>query len=395
MKSTLSRSAKDRPSLDIDLYRTELMRNPVPAYQTLRDAGRAVWLPKHRMWAMGRYADVRWALRNDELFTSADGVSPNNLTNRLGQNTTLVSDGSVHRARRKVLMESLGATALKPITPTLEREAEVAIEELLGRNEFDGISDFASRLPVHVIADLVGVHVKPSRLLRWGRVSFDTLGPLGNWRTLRGIRTGLGLWSYTTRLTSARVEPGSWSAKVLAAGELGEVSMAEAKAMVIDFVAPSLDTTILATGQLLWSLGTTPGVWNRIISDPSLISAAVLEAVRLSSPVRGFTRTLAEDVEVDDVVLRKGDRVMLVYASANMDETQFPDPGRFDLDRRGMNVGWGYGSHACAGMYLAKLEMQTLLHAMVPRISKISVSDPQRLINNNLQGFQSFRAKFE
>jgi cytochrome P450 len=164
--------------------------------------------------------------------------------------------------------------------------------------------------------------------------------------------------------------------------------------MVIDLVAPSLDTTILATAQLLWSLGTTPGAWNRLRQCPELIPTAVVEAVRLASPVRGFLRTLTRDEDIDGVRLRAGERVALLFASANMDETQFPNPQRFDLNRRGGHVGWGYGVHACVGMHLSKLEMEALLRAMAPRVNGIEVWRPRRLINNGLQGLATFQAIF-
>lgn len=164
--------------------------------------------------------------------------------------------------------------------------------------------------------------------------------------------------------------------------------------MIIDFVAPSLDTTILSTGQLLWSLGTTPGLWERLRRDPDLIPTAVVEAVRMASPVRSFTRSVAAHTEFGGVHLRPKDRVAVVFAAANSDERHFHHPERFSLEWRGSNVGWGHGVHTCVGMQLAKLEMQTLLHAMVPRVSSISVSDPELLRNNCLQGFESFRASF-
>ena len=164
--------------------------------------------------------------------------------------------------------------------------------------------------------------------------------------------------------------------------------------MVIDFIGPSLDTTILASAQLLWSLGTNPEVWQELRENPELVPAAALEAVRLGSPVRGFTRIVKQDTEIDGVVLRSGQRVVLLYASANMDETQFEQPELFSLRRKGANLGWGFGAHACVGMYLSKMEMHALLRAMIPEVASIGVTKPVRMLNNTLQGFESLRATF-
>jgi cytochrome P450 len=144
----------------------------------------------------------------------------------------------------------------------------------------------------------------------------------------------------------------------------------------------------------LWSLGTNPDVWQELRDNPDLVPAAAVEAVRLGSPVRGFTRMVEQDREIDGVVLRRGQRVVLLYASANMDETQFEQPELFSLRRKGANLGWGFGAHACVGMYLSKREMHALMRAMIPEVAQISVAKPVRMMNNTLQGFESLRATF-
>jgi cytochrome P450 len=103
---------------------------------------------------------------------------------------------------------------------------------------------------------------------------------------------------------------------------------------------------------------------------------------------------IKHDTEVDGMVLRRGQRVVLLYASANMDETQFEHPELFSLHRKGANLGWGFGAHACVGMYLSKMEMHALLRAMIPKVDLISVEKPVPLLNNTLQGFESLRASF-
>jgi cytochrome P450 len=136
-------------------------------------------------------------------------------------------------------------------------------------------------------------------------------------------------------------------------------------------------------------------VWEELRGNPDLVPAAAVEAVRLGSPVRGFTRMVKQDTEIGNVVLRKGQRVALLYASANMDETQFDRPEVFSLHRKGAHLGWGFGAHACVGMHLSKLEMHALLHAMIPEVTRIDVNGPVPLMNNTLQGFQSLRASFQ
>jgi cytochrome P450 len=384
------RSVRDAPTLDVDLYDEVALRDSGDVFARVRDAGPVVWLPKHRMYAMGRFDDVRAALRNDEVFRSGAGVAANPVTNLLIRGTTLASDGETHAARRKVLMRSLGHDALAAVRDRIDEHAERLIDRLLEAGWFDAAQDFASYLPLAVVADLVGLRADGNRLLRLGAASFESLGPL-NRRVVRAGPTGVSLLLYTQRLNRRRVEPGSWAASVFEARARGELTHAEAKALVIDFVAPALDTTVLASTYLVWLLAHNPEVWDEIRRDPQLIPAAVIETVRLASPIRGFTRRVAKR----HGTVPAGARVVLLFAAANLDERRFPDPERFDLHRPSrVQLGWGNGPHTCVGIHLAKLEMQALLNAMVGRVDRVMVGAPERLLNNTLQGIKRLPATF-
>jgi cytochrome P450 len=232
------------------------------------------------------------------------------------------------------------------------------------------------------------------RMLRWAAATFDLLGPL-NRRAVVAMRTSLGLLLYTLRLGAAGVSPRSWAAAVFDARDRGQITTRQARGLVIDLVAPSLDTTILASTHLLWVLSRNTHVWDEIVADPSLIPAAVVENVHIASPIRGFTRRLSRDHEIVGTRLPQGSRVLLLFGAANLDETRFPDPESYDIHRpNGAHLGWGNGPHACAGANLAKLEMQALLRAMAPRVRHIATSNPTRLRNNTLQGFSGLTARF-
>lgn len=130
-------------------------------------------------------------------------------------------------------------------------------------------------------------------------------------------------------------------------------------------------------------------------TDPALIPSVVNEAVRIGSPLRGFTRLAAEDYPLGDVTIPKGDRVLVLYASANRDERRYEDPDRFDVARNPRDhVGWGHGAHTCVGMHLARLEMELLLTALVRQVERIETGAPKRIRNNVLQGFKTLPARF-
>ena len=382
------------PAVDLDLYAESVLEDSRDAFARIRDEAPVVWLPRHRMYAMGRFSDVRAALRNDEVFRSGAGVAANALSNRMGRDTTLFSDDETHTKRRKVMMRSLGAKALSDIEARVDAQAAELVERLCARDWFEASTDFSAHLPLSIVADRVGVRQDGQRMLRWAAATFDSLGPI-NRRGLRAARTSIGLLAYTRRLDERRVRPGSWAASVFEARDRGELTTTEAKALCIDFVAPALDTTILASTRLLWVLARNPDARQRIRQDPDSIPRAVVENVRLASPIRGFTRTVARDHEVDAIPLAAGARVAILFGAANLDEREFDDPERFDPTRENkVQLGWVNGAHTCVGIHLAKLEMQALLTAMAGRVKAVEVGAPERLRNNTLQGIAQLPARF-
>ena len=112
--------------------------------------------------------------------------------------------------------------------------------------------------------------------------------------------------------------------------------------------------------------------------------------MRLESPIRGFARSLSADATIGDVALPAGARVLLLYASANRDERKWDAPERFDVRRRVVDqVGFGFGVHSCAGMHLARLEIECLVQALIPRVERFEAETPVRAVNNTLRGFAS------
>lgn len=384
-----------QPTHPGDLYGRAALADPYPIYRQLRGRGSAVWMPKRQLWAISRYDDVRAALRADTVLISGRGVAANDMINQAQNPITLTSDGETHMRRRLALIQPVMPGPLEAMRSRLEAEAERLVAQLATGETFDAMSLFASHLPVTVVAELVGLNARGrNNMLRWAAATFDALGVM-NARGLAALPQVLELGRYVRGLGRADVTPDGWADRLFAAAERGELSAEEAQAMVIDYVGPALDTTILATGELIWRLGVTPGAYDSVRATPSLIPSAVNEAVRIGSPLRGFTRYAAEDYAAGDVVIPAGKRVLVLFASANRDERHYPDPDRFDVERNARDhVGWGHGAHTCVGMHLARLEMEILLRSLLAQVARIEVDAPRPIKNNVLQGFQSLPARF-
>lgn len=384
-----------RPEFAADLFSDAAILDPQPLEREIRDLGPAVWLPAHDVWALGRFADVRAALRADALLVSGHGVALNPFVNAQPGRATLTSDGELHRRRRTVLMKPMMPSALREVRATIEPMAAELVESLASRACFDGIADFARQLPVSVVSHLVGLPEEGrERMLEWASATFDALGP----PNARAQAAGPGIVAmiqYAVGVERSRLAPTGWAARLFEAADDGRLDKEDVAGLLVDYIAPSLDTTILGTGHLLHLLGSHPEQYEKVRANPELIPAAVHEALRFGSPVRAFTRFAASAYEADGVAIPQGERVLILYGSANRDERHYVDPDRFDVTRDARDhLAFGHGVHRCAGGHLAQLELEALLRALAARVRRIEVGEPSILMSNMLRGYRSFTASF-
>jgi cytochrome P450 len=383
------------PEFAQDLYTDAAISDPYPHYRAIRDLGPAVWLTAHDTWAIGRFHDVRAALLADTTLVSGNGVAMNDLLNVPGTRVTLSSDGDVHRQLRSVLMRPMTASAIREIQDDIQRLANGLVDDLVARDTFDGIADVAAHLPVTVVSHLVGLPERGRERMRdWATSTFDALGTL-NGRAHAALGAVTDMVAYANAVQRDDLRPDGWAARLFRAADDRLIEAGDVAGMLIDYIAPSLDTTILGTGHLLYQLGRHPEQWDLVRARPELIPRAVDEALRLEAPVRAFSRLTAGDYDVGGTIIPAGARVLVLFGSANRDERRYADPDTFDVTRDAKDhVGFGHGVHRCAGAFLAQLEMQSLLRAMASRVRRIEVGEPELMLNNVLRGYRSFAATF-
>jgi cytochrome P450 len=375
-----------------DMFADDVLTDTNPTFQTLRDLGDVVWLERHNLYAVARYNDLVRALRADEILISGQGVSVNHSLNGEGAPTgtsTLNSDGERHRKLKSLELRPLRPGQMAQLRERVFALADQKVAELATGSSFDAMSALASYLPTTIVSDLVGIKgLQAERMLEWSNAIFDSFGPAEHFRTGAALPTIQQFVQFGMSLTRQDLVPGSWADLILEASQNGELPMTEARDLIFDYVLPSLDTTIYATGEMLYQLASSPHAFQELRKRPELIPGIVNESVRLASPLRGFTRYAKVDMTFSDTTLPAGSRVWLLYASGNRDERHYADPDRFDIDRNPRDhLGWGHGVHLCTGMHLARLEMEAVLTALINRVARIDVGDPVRIINNSAQGF--------
>lgn len=376
------------PHSDLDLFADESLRDPFADYRRLRDLGPLVKLASPDVYAMARYDDVRDALRASEILISGEGVGFSEVFNAPKGKNVLQTDGEVHRRMRAAVTRPLRPGHLDEARPRFKAMIAGRIAELAGTGEFDAMGKLARFLPVEAIAHLVGLEPEGrERLLEWAAAVFNAIGPVQDPHDIESIKAA---FAYMSTLNPNRVRKGSWAGQLFEAADEGAISLPEAMGAISAYVVPSLDTTILAKGHLLHNLARDPAQWALLRERPDLIPAAVLEGVRHSSVIRWFSRVAVKDYPVADQVVPAGARVMLLYGSANRDERHYPDPDRFDVTRDARDhLAWGRGVHMCAGLYLARMEMEVMLEALVESGVTPRTGAPVVGANKGLFGFNA------
>jgi cytochrome P450 len=286
---------------------------------------------------------------------------------------------------RKLVAHRLLPRALRGIDDSIQEQAARVVDAALARGEVDGVDDLACALPMAVVPDLIGwPRDQRENLLAWGAATFDILGPM-NRHGLKSLPSTLRMLRFARRVVRDRsLIEGSVGHEVLLAADAGKVSHNECAPLMIDYIAPSLDTTMSAISNALHLFAEHPEQWQLLREDPSLIPNAVNEIIRYESPLRAFSRVALHDTDIAGHPIPAGARVLVIYASANRDEREWDSPDTFDIRRDATRqLGFGHGAHACAGQGLARLETQAMLGALVERVDRIELTArPTWAINN-------------
>jgi cytochrome P450 len=384
---------------DVDLTDSSLYRDGVPhqVFTALRRSGAVhrhptVNLPSHGgdcdFWSVVCHTEIQRANRDWETFSALDGpgLAPT-LAQRRGH--TIVSmDPPSHTRIRRLISAGFTPRSIGELEAHIVRRSAMIIEQIAGRGEeCEFVSEVAYQLPMHVIADIIGI---PEEDRSWVFRCTD--------RILKGIDPGSGLtledrskaeielFAYAQELgRQKRQHPGDdiWSVLINAviddeAGNPTELSELEVDMFFLILALAGSETTRNAISQGLVALLDHPDQMAALRADRSLLAGAADEMIRWASPVLYFGRTATRDVELGGTRIRAGDRVVLWYASGNRDDRAFVHPDDFDI-RRDPNPHLSFGGggpHYCLGANLAKKEVQVITSALLDRFARIEQSGP-------------------
>ncbi|MFE6488768.1 cytochrome P450, partial [Streptomyces sp. NPDC057757] len=296
-----------------------------------------------------------------------------------------------------VLGRPLRPDRMREVTPRIEAEADRVVERLVGRGRFEVVAELAEYLPMTVVSDLVGLpdHGR-EKMLEWAAAIWNTQGPADDRAAAAGPAVAEFMAFAMNDAVPGKLAPDGWAAQLYEAADRGEIPHEKCPVMMLDYVTPSLDTTILAITNTVALFAQNPDQWDLLRADRSLIPHAINESLRLETPAPQFSRVLTEDHDIGGVPLTAGSRVALLYASANRDERHYPHPARYDITRRPSDhLAFGRGEHVCVGMHLARLEMSALLEKLADRIAAFDILERRPMINNGLRGLDHLEVTIE
>jgi cytochrome P450 len=371
-------TAPTAPTSGLDPFDPATLADPYDAWRELRDTGPAVRLERHGCWVLPRHTEVRAALIDHATYSSAQGVGLDPGLNENTRGTVIASDPPAHTRLRAVLADQLLPRAMRALTQGILDRGDALVAACVERGTFDAAAELAYPFPVDVVADLLGLPEEGrENLVANADAAFVGFGPADARVAAAGPALGAMFAYMGSSMTPDRVRPDGWAAQVWAAADRGEIEHASVIPLLSAYVVAGMDTTIHGIGNTIDLLARDPEAFAALRADPSLVGPVFEESLRLEAPVTAFFRTTTRDVDVDGVVIPAGEKVLLPFASANRDERHWADPDRFDVHRRPTgHLAFGAGIHNCAGQFLARVEAQAILAALVRRCATLSPAGP-------------------
>lgn len=362
----------------------------------LRENDPVFWSEKDQFWVITKYEDVVFCSKNQDLFTSAEGVLAGN-TGKLG----LIDEGEPRHVKlRGLINRGFTPRMVGKLEEHFRQITKDCIDAVAKKGECDIVEALSVPLPLRLIAFMMGI--KPEDYDRFHRWSDHMINAYGRFDDPEvTAKAGLAYVEYSSYISEViadrRANPKDDLVSILtgakddgtlidfeqtpdefrAVAGVVEDENVEALASVHNDELIKLMVVLLVAGNETTRNGISggislmienPDVRQQLIDDPSLMKPAIEEMLRITTPIVSFSRTVVKDTELRDKQLKAGQRILLCYPSANLDPDEFENPLEFRIDRNPQHVAFGIGTHFCLGANLARMEMRVALEQVLLRM---------------------------
>ncbi len=381
----------------IDLYDEAFQADPYPTYERLRSQSPLVRLDNPAVWLMSRHADVNEALRNPGVYSSSQGVAFND---GAGEGALIAADDPDHTRLRRLLNKQFTPRSVAELEEDVRRTTASIVNQLPGPgSSVDFAATLAAELPTRVIADYLGIDPENwASYKQWSDVVNEVIWarePTLEQYTAAGAGGGAAVALFTQAIADRRTsfKPDLIGRLVAATDTADALTDHETIQFCFLLMLAGNVTTSSVLNHSMLLLLQHPEQQQALRDDPRLIPAAIDEVLRFESPLQGFMRTLTQDVELHTQRMRAGDKVMMLYGSANRDESVFPRADQFDISRdTSGHIAFGAGPHFCLGSWLARLEVTIMLEALLPLMPCWSLDPSRRIVRTGAPAFREIRS---
>jgi cytochrome P450 family 142 subfamily A polypeptide 1 len=356
------------------------------------------WDEAGQIWGITTYDDVKAVSAQPEVFSSAGGIRPDT-----GPIPMMIDmDDPEHLRRRRLVNKGFTPQRVRALQGRIREVVDGLIDRVCEQGTCDIVGDIAAWLPLVMIGDALGVEPEDHpTLLKWSDDLMRGQGQSDDTLVLAMIGAFEGYTGYIRGVIDDRGRcPRDDLMSVLVHAEIDGDHLDE-DALVHESLLILIggdETTRHVISGGIYQLLAEPERWERLRADRSLLPGAVEESLRWVSPIKNMARTATRDVEVHGSQIREGDKLLLLYPSANRDEDHFADPFTFDLARTpNDHVAFGFGSHFCLGASLARLELTVAFETILDRLPDLRLTgdaEPANRPANFVSGYESLPVAF-
>ncbi|HLY54256.1 MAG TPA: cytochrome P450 [Stellaceae bacterium] len=372
----------------------DVLERPFDFYAAMREEAPVYRVPGTDVFIVSRYDDLVYASQHPEIFSSKRVwmVSDDPEVARIraagfpDSNSLTATDPPGHQKFRTLAVKVFSPRRFAQLEPAVRSLANRLIDGFVADGEADLQRQYATPLPLTVIADLLGLdHADVRDLKRWSDDYSEAMAshsrPMPRHRVLECAQSLTDLQLYFSRkIEERRANPGDDTiSDLVRANDVAPepASHIELVDMIRIFLIGGNETTALAIGTLMHRLLEKPERWERLKQDPGLAAKAVEEGLRHDSPTQWTGRTTAVDTTLGGTHIPAGSRIYLMWGSGNRDGAHFSDrPEQFDVERGSAqsHLAFGFGPHFCAGAPLARMEMRITLELFLARLKNLRLS---------------------
>ena len=373
--------------------------DPFPAFAWMRDQAPAYFDEAAGVWGITRYADVKEISKDPETFSNAGGIRPE--TPALPM--MIDFDAPEHVRRRRLVSEGFTPKRIRESADGVRLVCDAILDKVCEQGHADFVRDIAAPLPMIVIGDMLGVAPEDrDSLLRWSDDMVKALGSPDPTAMDAAAVAAMEYAEYITAVVEQRRRDdqsddlvGTLVHADIYGDHLDESSLIYETLLIL--IGGDETTRHVLSGGM-YELLTHPDQFALLAGEPERRQLGIEEMLRWVSPIKNMARTATRDVELHGQTIEEGQKLLLLYPSANRDERNFDEPERFDVTRTpNDHMAFGFGAHFCLGNRLARLELATMFDRLFERLPDLTLAtdaEPSKRNANFVSGIESLPVTF-